>query len=197
MDVTVIVTTWGTYEWRSAGANTARATQRDHEDVQVHHCHFISPASAGAARNTAVSIANPKGWICFLDADDLLAPGYMEAMKRAREDERQLLTPALSLGGSSPRCFYERDILNGMNPCPIGTLIHRDLFEEVDGFGDEPAYEDYSLFQRAVLVGAEIRFVPEAVYLATHNPRGRNSSVRNPKRLVEQIRKDNRRWLNA
>jgi hypothetical protein len=191
VEIDVIVTTWGSDQWKAAGIATAFRNSG--------HFHHIdsTTVSAGEARNHAVQMLDPQGWICFVDADDNLALGYLEAMEAAYEHERQLLTPALSLGGSTPRCLYERDILNGLNPCPIGTLIHRDLFDEVDGFGDEPAYEDYSMFQRAVLVGAEISFVPDAVYLAGHNPRGRNSTVRNPKRLVEQIRKDNRRWLKA
>lgn len=188
MDVTVIVTTWGGDEWDARGHATAQ------QHGAWHH-HETNDVSAGGARNRAVDDIRPQGFICFLDADDSLAPGYLKAMWGACEHERQLLTPALALGDSKPVTFSNRDILNGMNPCPIGTLIHRDLFDEVAGFRDEPAYEDYSMFQRAVLIGAEIRFVPEAVYLAAHNPRGRNSTVKNPKQLVQQIWEDNQRWL--
>jgi hypothetical protein len=129
------------------------------------HFHSYDPKqSAGAARNAAV------------------------------EHERQLLTPALALGDRPPECYGSRDIINGLNPCPIGTLIHRTMFDAVGGFWDEPAWEDWSLFRRAVLIGAEITFVHDAVYHAADNPRGRNSTVRNPQALRRQILESHRRW---
>lgn len=191
MEVDVIVTTWGTDAWLDAGFVTAL---RNH--AHFHHVDNFT-VSAGAARNHAVEVVNPREWICFLDADDRLAPGYLDAMREALEHERQLLAPALQLGDEPARVLDDRDIINGNNPCPIGTLTHRRLFDEIGGFGDEPAWEDFAMFQRAVLAGAEIRFVPDAIYIATHNPRGRNSTVRNPKWLRRQIQADNQRWLQS
>ena len=189
METTLIVTTWGSDEWSERGFLAADCI------AGANHIHIEEPKSAGDARNRAVRYFDPKGHICFLDADDSLAPGYFRAMAAACEHERQLLTPALQLGDAPARVLDDRDIINGMNPCPIGTLIHRNLFDEIGGFSDEPAWEDFAMFQRAVLIGAEIRFVPDAVYIATSNPRGRNSTVQNPKRLRAQIQRDNQRWL--
>lgn len=195
MEVDVIITTWGSEQWYRRGVEAALAHDDHDAEVDVLHFHFDTNRSAGAHRNHAVSMSGARSWLCFLDADDRLDASYFRAMAAACEHERQLLTPALQLGDAPARVLDDRDIINGLNPCPIGTLIHRSLFDEVDGFGDEPAWEDFAMFQRAVLIGAEIKFVPEAVYLATHNPLGRNSTVRNPKWLLNQIREDNRRWL--
>lgn len=192
MDVqvtTIILTTWGSDEWLKRGVEAAARIQG------ANHLHVSEPRSAGDARNRAVDYFDPPEWLLFLDADDNLAPGYLQAMQAACEHKRQLLTPALKLGDNEAACLTDRDIIHGLNPCPIGTLIHRNMFEEAGRFWDEPAWEDFAMFQRAVLVGAEIRFVPEAVYIASHNPKGRNSTVRNPKRLLERIRIDNRLWL--
>lgn len=195
MEIDVIVTTWGSEEWHRRGVETATVHDGLDPEADVLHFHFDAARSAGAHRNDAVRQCGAKGWLCFLDADDRLSDGYFRAMAATRSHERQLLTPALKLGGAPARVLDDRDIINGMNPCPIGTLIHRDLFDEVGGFGDEPAWEDFAMFQRAVLIGAEIQFVPEAIYIAADNPRGRNSTVRNPKWLRRQIQADNQRWL--
>ena len=56
----------------------------------------------------------------------------------------------------------------------IGTLIHGRLFTEVGGFEEWPIYEDWALFARAWKAGAQLVQVPDAVYVAHVNPRGRN-----------------------
>lgn len=187
LDLEVIVTTWGSDEWNERGRVAAKYNSgwhyHEHDDV-----------SAGEARNRAVRDVDPQNWICFLDADDELGDGYYDAMEAAVRHERELLTPALALGDRPSECYTERDIINGLNPCPIGTLIHRSVFDEVGGFWDEPAWEDWSLFRRAVLVGADIVFVPGAIYHAAANPNGRNSTIANTRRLRQQILDSHRRW---
>jgi hypothetical protein len=46
-----------------------------------------------------------------------------------------------------------------------------------------------------VLVGAEIRFVPTAVYRASFSRNGRNSTVVNPLKLRRQILRSHEEWL--
>jgi len=189
VDVEIIVTTWGSDEWSERG----RVTAKYHS---AWHLHEADPAaSAGAARNHAVRDVDPQGWICFLDADDELDGDYLDAMKAAVNHDQQLLTPALALGDRAPECYTQRDIVHGMNPCPIGTLIHRSMFDAVGGFWDEPAWEDWSLFRRAVLAGAEIKFVPDAIYNAAFDPNGRNSTIPHPHQLRLQIIGSHDRWL--
>lgn len=192
MDVQVIVTTWGHPSWAGLARKTAIPSAVD--QAPVFHYHTVTPG-AGAARNEAVSDCNPSEWIIFLDADDELAPGYVEAMKAAVEHDEQLLSPALQLPGQPARTLEDRDIVNGINPCPIGTMIHRRMFDEVGGFWNERAYEDWSLFRRAVLVGAEILFVPDAVYHAHSTPSGRNGTVPNARRLMRDIVRSHNQWM--
>ena len=189
MDVTVIVTTWGNERWADMGTATARLN-----GARFHHI-YNDKISAGEARNHAVEIIDPQGWICFLDADDRLGDGYLDAMAAAVCHERQLLTPSLALGDRPAECYGSRDIIHGLNPCPIGTLIHRSMFDEAGGFWNEPAWEDWSLFRRAVLLGAEIVFVHDAIYHAADNPNGRNSTIANPRRLRRDILDSHRKWL--
>ena len=190
----MIVTTWGHPSW--AGKASRVAIPSACEQARVYHHHSPDAPSAGAARNEAVEICDPQEWICFLDADDELEPGYVDAMRAVGLWGSHLGTPALRLPGKDPEVYRDRDIITGMNPCPIGTLIHRGLFEEAGQFWGEPAWEDWSLFRRAVLVGGVIRFVPGAVYNATASTRsGRNSTVRNPKKLRRDIIDSHIEWM--
>jgi hypothetical protein len=191
--IDVIVTTWGTDAWRDLGVHTAFRNGGHFHHLDSH------TVSAGEARNHAVATIDPQEWICFLDADDDLGEHYLERMGRKIShwgfDRNLLLAPALALGPDEPRCLDDRDIIDGWNPCPIGTLVHRSMFDAVGGFWDEEAWEDWSFFRRCVLVGAEIRFVADAVYRASFSRNGRNSTILNPLRLRRAILKSHDDWL--
>jgi glycosyltransferase involved in cell wall biosynthesis len=188
--VDVIVVTYGSEAWRLRGEATAKA----HD---AHHFHAERYTSLGDARNQAIAHVDPQGFICIVDADDQLAPGYIEAMDYARLQRDDLGTPALQLGDEPARCLEDRDIIHGNNPCPVGTLIHRSMFEEAGRFWGEPAWEDWSLYRRAVLSGACVHFVPGAVYIANSTSNGRNSTVINPRRLRRDIVRSHLDWFKA
>jgi len=195
VDVQVIVTTWGHPSW--AGQASRIAIPSVLGEARVYHHHEDLAASAGAARNAAVEIADPQEWICFLDADDRIEPGYMEAMETHMEGWHDLLVPALRLPGKTKPQFYpDRNIIDGLNPCPIGTLIHRRLFELAGQFWGEDAWEDWSLFRRAVLVGGKIRFAEGAVYDASNTTKSGRNNVRNPKKLHREIIEAHKLWMN-
>lgn len=144
-------------------------------------------ATLHEARNVGALRAATR-WLIFLDADDTLAPGYVDALMAAKGDLR---APAVSWvtahDATVPRCLDDRDI-ETMNPCVIGTAIERHRFLEVGGFGDWRAWEDWALFLRASRRGASIVHVPGAVYRATIRPGGRNQRVRNGAKLHAEIR---------
>lgn len=195
MEIDVIVTTWGHPSWLGKAQRTAVPSA--FEQASTHLIYLEDAASAGDARNRAVETVDPQEWICFLDADDQLEPGYIDAMRAAGLWRTHLGAPALRLPGKEPETYPDRDIVTGLNPYPIGTLIHRTMFEQAGQFWGESAWEDWSLFRRAVLHGAAIRFVPDAVYNATASTRsGRNSTVRNPKKLRREIIEAHNLWMN-
>lgn len=122
--------------------------------------------------------ANAEGdWLCFLDADDELAPGYIDAMARVGGD-KVLLTPAVSQvrkGRSSPARFYPEVDLSVANWLVVGTLLRRSLFEYVGGFEDYPhGFEDWSLWFKCHHVGAHVIRVPRAVYVQHVNPQSKH-----------------------
>jgi hypothetical protein len=187
-DVTVIVSTFGSHAWAEQGVLTARMHKGRH------HHHVGHGQSLGAVRNQAVHDFDPQGFICFLDAGDWLWDGYMDEMWFHRTKTNDLLTPKLKLGLRPPQKLWNQRDIMVMNPCPIGTLIHRDVFDRVGGFWDEPAYEDWSLFRRAVLTGSEV-VGTGAIYHAPSSPDGRNSTVPDPAGLCASIIKSHDEWM--
>lgn len=123
-------------------------------------------------------------WLCFLDADDQLAQGYLRAMQQAwgrRSRGRAstldgpplLLTPAVSYvikGRRQLPRFLKTEDLRHSNYLVVGTLVKRDLFLEVGGFEDYPhGFEDWSIWAKCWKAGAQIVPVRKAVYIAYVN----------------------------
>jgi len=190
MDATVIVATYGDPKWITVAQERAIPSTQG-QCVSVLHYHG---ESLHQARNFAASQVDTE-WLCFLDADDELAPGYFEAMDKATGDLRAPAVSWVENGvATEPRCLTDRNIKN-WNPCVVGTLIRKSMFERVEGFWDERAYEDWSLFRRAWLLKAKIEHVPDALYIVHVNPVSRNNSVDDPMGLCDEIRISHREWM--
>jgi GT2 family glycosyltransferase len=182
VNVSIVVATFGSREWLEMGSRTAR--QHD-----GYHVHLPTGTLAGARNLGAGSV--PGEWLCFLDADDELDSGYMDAMERAKPSGEALLAPAVAYVGRRgqrkpariPPHAHLRDLRDG-NWLVIGTLVRRDLFLRVGGFREYPLYEDWDLWLRCWKAGARIVEVPDAHYIARIRPASRN---RGPSR-VEKLR---------
>lgn len=181
MKVSVLIATYGEDEWKKlALARAVPSAEREfpHEVIRMHR----TKASIAEVRNAAARKASGE-WLCFLDADDELAPGYIDAMTLTAERNRRagepiLLTPIVqkvTRGRPSPPTFYpEVSLLTG-NWLVIGTVLRRDLFFKVGGFGDYPhGFEDWSLWAKCAKVGARVVKVKGAVYRQYINPRSKH-----------------------
>lgn len=206
MNVDVIIATYGSDEWKQSGHDAYDCTRLEHElDLgdygAVHRQHADNLHSArnlGAQRGRAE-------WLCFLDADDELEPGYFDAMRQAVAMTTVMNLPALLVpavryvhaNGEAdapgiPNTKPRRPLCD-INTAVIGTLVQRSMFKEVGGFRDWPCYEDWDLWLRCVQAGAELVEVPAAVYRAHVAPRGtgRNLPARRVReRTYHAIRKD-------
>lgn len=192
MDVGILVCTFGDERWRRLGDESyARAADLYPASVFRHH----GGDSIADTRNAAAEHVRTL-WFCFLDADDELEPGYLEAMT-ARRPERGLLAPAIREvvdGVPGPARTLDDRNMSTLNPCVIGTLIRRDVFHRVGGFWNERAWEDWSLFRRAWLAGEQVTHVPGAVYRVHVNPTGRNNTVDQPQQLHREILRSHAVW---
>ena len=144
---------------------------------------FHDPEGTIASARNELGRTARGDWLCFLDADDELAPGYLGAMKRALEREggdgaSLLLMPAVSyVHGRKRRSAVMSDIrdLTVDNFLVIGTLVQKELFLRVGGFPDYPhGFEDWAVWAKCWKAGARIVQVPDATYIAHVNPRSKH-----------------------
>jgi GT2 family glycosyltransferase len=134
--------------------------------------------------------------IVFADADDLVGPGYLEAMARglqtasvvaARLDHT--LDPEWMRGVGSA---VQTDALqNGLGFLPFGAGaslgFRKAVFDELGGFREHATFcEDVDLCWRAQLAGYEIAFVPDAVIRYRSRP--------TLAKMYQQHRNYARRW---
>lgn len=187
MDATIIVATYGSMQ-RQGDETADIASMFDLPIVRIHSTN----STLAQVRNAGAALSDSQ-WLCFLDAEDGLGPKYFEEMK-VLEQNNALLTPRLlfveSTGIVEPFDLTIRDMAHG-NPCPIGTLIEKDVFDSVGGFWEEPAYEDWSLFRRAWLKGAKVIHT-DAKYYASPS---RRNNVENPAELINSIKESHDQWL--
>lgn len=195
MDVAVIVGTFGEQRWADLAHERAIPSAKA-EGVTVVHHHGEALESYGASlaacRNEAAREADAE-WLCFLDADDEIRPGFVEAMNRATGDLR---TPAVEYvrpnrGPAKPMFWPERDIRDS-NYLIVSTLVRAEMFWSVGGFEPFDLYEDWCLFSRCIKAGATVERVPGAVCRVYIDPRSkhrRGSSRAEKARWHEAVRR--------
>jgi glycosyltransferase involved in cell wall biosynthesis len=169
VDVTVVVATFGDPDWITLALDRA-VPSAERLGVPVLHTHGTS---LHGARNTGLDLVETE-WVCFLDADDELEPGYFDAMSQGTA---ALRAPAVryvttdrgvprvpTVAGHRHRCGA--DCLAFGNWLVIGTVAPAALLREVGGFCDWEWSEDWDLWVRCWKAGATVEAVPGAVYRA-------------------------------
>ncbi len=177
-DFTICIGTYGGNEWVQLAAKRA-IPSAEAQGCQVIHRHAKTLARA---RNDALALAGT-ALVVFLDADDELAPGYIEALAGGSADLRapsiSYLRPHLRRRPHVPKVAGHRHecsagCLAEGNFLVIGTAVLTELAREVGGFKEWPVFEDWCFFQRCWLAGGTVEVIPEAVYLAHVRPDSRN-----------------------
>lgn len=176
MTVSIIIGTFGDKPtWdkiaRPAVASAENQTHPAHEIIRIH------ADNLAYARNYGAEQADGE-WLCFLDADDELDYGYIEAMLTAEGDVRRPATLGVVDGKVDDRpVLIPRRNLMEANFIVIGSLVRRDDFCHLGGFDDTlPCLEDWDFWIRCWRAGAEIVDVPAAVYRVTVRAGSRNQN---------------------
>lgn len=181
-----MVATYGDRSWvELALARAVPSAEAQAETIYVH------ADSLHNARNLGLSMVTTER-VVFLDADDELEPGYIEAMDagtagfraprvRYVEDGHQYRPKMPKVAGHGHDCTAE--CLPMGNWLVIGTSMPTVLAKLLGGFRDWPVYEDWDLFLRAYRSGATFEAVPQAIYRAHVR---RDSRNRGPSRELKE-----------
>lgn len=178
MDCSVVVGTFGDPSWLDLATERAIPSARA-LGVEVIAAHRDTLHDA---RNFGLACVETE-WVCFLDADDELEPGYFDHMARGScdlrapsvryVDDRTAFRPKMPrVAGHGHDC--SADCLTYGNWLVIGTLAPTALVRSVGGFRDFPWSEDWDLWVRCWKAGASIEAIPEAVYRAHVRADSRN-----------------------
>lgn len=187
---TIIIATFGDQKWQMRAERLALTTElTQHSEVIAVHSDSLAHA-----RNEGTSRASGD-WLCFLDADDALEEDYVAKMLAGTGDLRapRLFFTEGNKEPWEPFDLTERDMRVG-NPCAIGTFVRKEMFDTVGGFQGFRAWEDWAMFQRCWMIGADIVH-HDAIYFAEYDPESRNNTVYGPTVLHSEIVKSNQKWL--
>lgn len=178
MDVTVVVASYGSRDWLDLAAGRA-APSAFAESVPVVVVHGLTLHGARNAGLVQVETEH----VVFVDADDELEPGYVEAMAAGSCDLRapavryvrkgQAQAPYVPrVAGHHHDCSAE--CMEAGNWCVVGTCVRTELLRAVGGWRDETLFEDWSAWARCVRAGGSLEAVPAAIYRAHVRPDSRN-----------------------
>jgi glycosyltransferase involved in cell wall biosynthesis len=181
VNVSVIIATHGSEKWHEAAWSFAYPSAKAQGEVEIIVNH-LNDGTLAESRNDAAEDATGD-WLVFLDADDQLGDGYVEAIRAGGSRDwiypTALLVPAIQYVENG-RCVGPCEIpswgrpLIEINCAVIGTAVPRELFLGIGGFRELEMYEDWDLWLRCVLAGATLVPVPDATYCAARSA-GRNS----------------------
>lgn len=167
--VGVVIGTYGDLTlWQDLITRAVRSVRN--QTVKADSVSTVHGTSLANARNTGAAAVKTDLFI-FLDADDELDPGYIQAMKETASLRQGhfILRPA-TLG------FYEdgseddepvmipRTDMRTSNCAVIGSCVRSETFAAAGGFREYSALEDWALWRTMMANGAELVDVPAAIY---------------------------------
>jgi glycosyltransferase involved in cell wall biosynthesis len=181
--LSIVIASHGSDKWCDLAWSRAypSAEAQGAHEVLIEHDSDQS-ATRAEVRNRLIERATGD-WICTLDADDELAPGFVDAMRDAWSEptyqgmlypDTVLFVPRVQYVHrriEEPRFPPEVDLRKG-NWMVVGTVVPRLLVLEVGGWrvftgsGVLNQWDDWDLWIRCGMAGAVYRKTPKAIYVA-------------------------------
>lgn len=195
MSVGIAIGTYGDNDyWVQVGERAAESVQN--QTCMPDEFVWVHGRTLAEARNTAAQRLSTE-FVIFLDADDELDDGYVEAMMNGDGDIRPPSTLGVVDGVEDdyPVLNPKRDLYVA-NYIVIGAMCRRQMVLDVNGFRELASLEDWDLWIRMKLAGAEIVPCPRAVYRVHFNPRGRNSDLTQHHFVYNEIRRTYKAFAN-
>lgn len=179
MNCAIVVATYGDDTWRKLAAERAIPSAAATRPAQLINLHQPD-GDASSARNAGAQAATAD-WLCFLDADDELDPGYLAAMEVYERNHDLLLAPYVSVchrGVRSTPAIPNAGQWPHTNDAVCGTLISRENFLRLGGFDQRFwPWTDWELWLRAIAAGASKIHVPDAVYIVYRRANSENTRI--------------------
>lgn len=184
--VGVIIATFGSrMQWAAFARRALRSAHNQSHPPD--HVRWVHGETLQEARNAGAA-GCPTDWLIFLDADDELDPYYIESMLAGTGDVRQPATLGVYEDGTTDE--YASVIPPGRNLLErnhivIGAMVRHELFDKVGGFDDYAALEDWALWIKCWLEGAEFGVCSDAIYRVHLRPDSRNQSDRHGRTYID------------
>lgn len=184
--MTVCVATYGDPTWKQIADRAVVSVPADVPVVRYHGTDLCD------ARNMALAEVTTE-FVCFLDADDELESGYLDAMSRARPADIRVpsvryVRPDHAGLVTMPRVAGHHHVckptcLPAGNWIVIGAVARTQLLCDVGGFRPFDWSEDWDLWLRCYQAGAKFETVRAAVYRAHVRDDSRNRALSRAERV--------------
>lgn len=140
-------------------------------DSRIHVIYLDKNVGPSAARNIAIAQAKGK-YILPLDADDKIAPDYLEKTKEILDTKKEvgIVYCLADLFGTKNRHWklpeYSKEEFLFGNMIFISAMFRKDSWEEVNGFNENMTYgyEDYDFWMSLIEKGCEVYRIPEVLF---------------------------------
>jgi glycosyltransferase involved in cell wall biosynthesis len=137
----------------------------DNPVAHVHAKTLILPKNVGVVKSRDEAVRLSKGnLLLFLDGDDKLPPNFIQKciLEMPKAD---IVYPDMFLWYVNTDKNIYMDAPNTINPTvfftkcgiPVSSMMKRNVYTELGGFGDYPVYEDWEFWLRALSKGYKFR----------------------------------------
>lgn len=196
LDLSVLITCFEKEEYLDECVSSVlRQTKAPREIIVVHDgcenpMHHAAVTTIMLRKNLGVAAARHEAFrysigklVLFLDADDILSPDYLEKMTLKIHEGADIAYPDIYLFGDGKNQLtmltekVEPALVEKIEklPIPVTSLMKRDVYEKLHGFGKWEVLEDIDFWLRAMCNGF-IFLRAETLLWYRHTPAGRNAT---------------------